>query len=204
MNDNEQAPAATADYPDAAEPARQPIQNDPENSEYLTVDAAARRADVSHSTIRRWIKKGTLLVEQESTRTGFVYRIRADSLSTATKRPPLKVTIRPPPPDQAVPTQENEPKTPPESDANREGETSPPANPDLLVLVRELQDKNSQLSGQLGFAEGKLQAAEEKIRLLEAPPEVVATVEAVAPVEVVEPGPPPPQRRWYWLWLRAT
>jgi len=58
--------------------------------------------------------------------------------------------------------------------------------------VRRLHEENTQLSGQVGFLQAQLQAADKEIKRLQAPHP-----------EVVEPEPPR-RRRWYWLWMRAT
>ncbi len=61
---------------------------------------------------------------------------------------------------------------------------SPPFQVDsnkLVHLVEKLHDENRQLAGQVGFLQAKLQDAQERIKLLEAPREPEPETAAKAP-----------------------
>jgi hypothetical protein len=69
----------------------------------------------------------------------------------------------------------------------------------LLGLVEKLQEENRNLAGQLGFVQAQRQVLEERVKLLEAPPEP-------EPAPASEPEPEAAPRSWWHralAWLRG-
>jgi excisionase family DNA binding protein len=64
--------------------------------------------------------------------------------------------------------------------------------------IDQLGSLNTQLAGQVGFLQAKLQDAEERIRLLEAPKEP----EGETPAPQPEPEQPQADRSPWWQWVR--
>ena len=73
-----------------------------------------------------------------------------------------------------------------------------------LDHIRQLEQEKTQLAGQVGFLQAKLQDAEERIRLLEAPKEPEEAVSTKVETHAPHPGPEPPSepRSPLWQWVR--
>ncbi|MAG37545.1 MAG: hypothetical protein CL878_15015 [Dehalococcoidia bacterium] len=192
MSADDQAPAAI----DA-----QPPTTDDDGT--LSVAAAALHRGVSESTIRRWIKQGRLQVERVQTLQGFVYRIPRTSLDGG--QPPTNG--RRAPYHNAQAAVETSPPAAPSSPPPVTSTPSDTAGPlqDALALIERLHGENSQLSGQVGFLQAKLQDAEEQIKLLQPPPPEPPEIAADGPdsgegAEAEQDTTEEPQRRWWRLW----
>jgi hypothetical protein len=140
----------------------------------LSLTDAAAQLGISERTVIRRIKDGTITGKKIGEGRGGVWRVYLDGLS-----------------DRPAPV----------SDSHRQMSDSvsdtQPASPEVLRLLQLLEDerqdraalvqRNEQLAGQLGFVQAKLQAAEERIKLLEAPKDE----------QVPEPEPEPVKRSWW-------
>ena len=140
----------------------------------VSLDEAAQQLGISDRTVRRRIKEGTLAAYKLETPRGQVWRIYLPGTPADQGMPPRRHGDQDggdlPAPAAVVDTTSV-------SDAN--------TSPELLKaldLIERLQHQhaealeqahreNSQLAGQVGFLQAKLQDAEEQIRLLMAPKE---------------------------------
>lgn len=123
-----------------------------EHVEGLTIKQAAAQLGISPDSVRRRIKSGALEAFRVPTAQGYEWRIA--------------LTHRPPSASRQVggtPTQDAaQLGSAPMQD--RQANTQP-----LVEMVERLHRENMQLAGRVGFLEGKLQDAEQKILALSAP-----------------------------------
>ena len=139
--------------------------------EGLSVQEAAKVLGVHEKTVRHRIRTGELHAVKVPRPQGFEWHVYLDG------RPPEQVEL----PSPQVSVQLDSPT----SHMNR-----PPGqgdNGELVRLVEKLHDENRQLAGQVGFLQAKLQDAQERIKILEAPKD-----ETAAPPEQVK------KRRPWW------
>jgi excisionase family DNA binding protein len=128
----------------------------------LSVQEAAARYGVSEKTIRRRIKSGTLPAFQQPTSQGFEWRVQVDGAAAQVDSMGAQVDGQPvqvPPQTTVQVDSTEEPAAPAAADA---------ALLKSLDMVDRLQRENLELAGQVGFLQAKLQAAEQRILLLEA------------------------------------
>jgi hypothetical protein len=107
---------------------------------------------------------GTLSAFQQPTSQGFEWRVQLDGTSDHLDGQPVQS-----PPQPAVHVDSIEEPSP--------AAVTEPALLKTLDLVDRLQRENLELAGQVGFLQAKLQAAEQRILLLEARPPEVQTVD---------------------------
>ncbi len=110
----------------------------------LTIKEAAQHFGVSERTIRRRIAAGTLRAARVPRPQGYEVFVYLDSTSDNMDEATVNLDEPPVHLDSA-------------------------ALMKALEMVETLQQQNMQLSGQVGYLQAKLQDAEERIRLLEAP-----------------------------------
>ena len=108
----------------------------------------------------------------------------------------LGIRIVPDTPDNPDPPRPEAPDVPDVPD----GQERPDAEAwmRLLAMVETLQERNQVLAGQVGFLQAQRQMLEERVKLLQAPPDVeVAQTQSAAPDL-------PERRPWWhpsrWLW----
>jgi excisionase family DNA binding protein len=143
--------------------------------EGISVQEAAEDLGLNEKTVRRRIHLGQIPAIKVPRPQGFEWRVYLDGipqpiLEAATH--PIHLNTIP----QALKTQMDTPPvqvdTPPvQIDTHLD---TPPIQMDsneLLRLVEKLHDENSQLAGQVGFLQAKLQDAQHQIKLLEGPKE---------------------------------
>jgi excisionase family DNA binding protein len=111
--------------------------------EGLSVKEAALQLGIDEKTVRNRAKAGTLPALKVSRPQGYTWRIFPDGLPAHVDPGDIQVE---PPPTHVDPAP-------------------------LVQLVAQLHVENSQLAGQVGFLQAKLQEATERIMLLEAPKE---------------------------------
>lgn len=68
----------------------------------------------------------------------------------------------------------------------------------LLTLVETLQERNQVLAGQVGFLQAQRQMLEERVKLLQAPPEAEEVEEPHTQEAVAPETPETPERRPWW------
>ena len=143
--------------------------------EGISVQEAAEDLGLNEKTVRRRIHLGQIPAIKVPRPQGFEWRVYLDGipqpiLEAATH--PIHLNTIP----QALKTQMDTPPvqvdTPPvQIDTHLD---TPPIQMDsneLLRLVEKLHDENSQLAGQVGFLQAKLQDAQHQIKLFEGPKE---------------------------------
>ena len=147
----------------------------------LSIAQAAEELGVSTRTIRRFIKAGKLKAELVNGTFGPEYRIQE---IPAELRKGTAVAEK---------EEQSEPSTAPPTSLATEAEIAMPAPPvetpdNILVMLKDLQEKNMMLAAQLG-------AATERIRNLETQVKQIA-----APVVVVTPPTPtaPAVKKSWW------
>jgi len=136
--------------------------------EGISVQEAAEDLGLNEKTVRRRIHLGQIPAIKVPRPQGFEWRVYLDGipqpiLEAATH--PIHLNTIP----QALKTQMDTP--PVQVDTHLD---TPPIQMDsneLLRLVEKLHDENSQLAGQVGFLQAKLQDAQHQIKLLEGPKE---------------------------------
>jgi excisionase family DNA binding protein len=154
--------------------------------EGISVQEAAEDLGLNEKTVRRRIHLGQIPAIKVPRPQGFEWRVYLDGipqpiLEAATH--PIHLNTIP----QALKTQVDTPPvqvdmhldTPPvqmdtQMGSSRVDMDSSPIQMDsneLLRLVEKLHDENSQLAGQVGFLQAKLQDAQHQIKLLEGPKE---------------------------------
>jgi excisionase family DNA binding protein len=143
--------------------------------EGISVQEAAEDLGLNEKTVRRRIHLGQIPAIKVPRPQGFEWRVYLDGipqpiLEAATH--PIHLNTIP----QALKTQVD---TPPVQMDTQMGSShvhmdSSPIQMDsneLLRLVEKLHDENSQLAGQVGFLQAKLQDAQHQMKLLEGPKE---------------------------------
>jgi excisionase family DNA binding protein len=150
----------------------------------MSIADAAEHLAVSERTIRRWIKSGTLQAYQVDTPNGPAWRVQVGGLPLHHPRHDARVDT---PVKGAMSTVDVQGGQTVKGD---EDETSA-----LVTLLEDerrervaLAQRNEQLAGQVGFLQAKLQDAEHKIALLDAPKD--------------EPGEVAERRPWWRFWGR--
>ena len=136
--------------------------------EGISVQEAAEDLGLNEKTVRRRIHLGQIPAIKVPRPQGFEWRVYLDGipqpiLEAATH--PIHLNTIP----QALKTQMDTP--PVQVDTHLD---TPPIQMDsneLLRLVEKLHDENSQLAGQVGFLQAKLQDAQHQIKLFEGPKE---------------------------------
>jgi excisionase family DNA binding protein len=136
--------------------------------EGISVQEAAEDLGLNEKTVRRRIHLGQIPAIKVPRPQGFEWRVYLEGipqpiLEAATH--PIHLNTIP----QALKTQMDTP--PVQVDTHLD---TPPIQMDsneLLRLVEKLHDENSQLAGQVGFLQAKLQDAQHQIKLLEGPKE---------------------------------
>jgi excisionase family DNA binding protein len=162
----------------------------------LSVQEAAEALGVTPKTIRRRIKQGTLQGFKQPTSQGYEWRVRLDGqvdtqgiqVDTHTAEMGRELDTPAPSVGGQVDTQG----------------TAEVALKALAVLeqiehehraeVEQLRRDNQQLAGQVGFLQAKLQSAEERIKLLEAPKDEPEPARDLEP-ELVKRAP------WWKRWI---
>ncbi len=155
--------------------------------EGISVQEAAEHLDLNEKTVRRRIHLGQIPAIKVPRPQGFEWRVYLDGipqpiLEAATH--PIHLNTTP----EALNTQadsspvqvDTQVDTPPvqmntQVDTSRVHMDSSPIQMDsneLLRLVEKLHNENSQLAGQVGFLQAKLQDAHHQIKLLEGPKEL--------------------------------
>lgn len=170
---------------------------------FVTVTQAAELTGAQARTIRRWVAPGLLaarsgpfgrLVDREAVQGLVAERLTAPAASADSGA----VTDRTEPDRSRGPVQSPVLSGPPVSD------------PALVALCDRLSRENVERAGRMGFLQARLQDAEARIRLLEAPVESTPaagdltnhpTEEAVAPHSVAQRTR---RRLWrFWTWRPA-
>ncbi len=128
----------------------------------VSLSEAAKRLDVSERTVLRRIQKGVLPAYKIDTLHGPAWRITLDSAPLDNASPDSAPGAAPVTPAQSVSTDDTSPAAPEFVKVLEMLEAERARND-------HLQHENSQLYGQVGFLQAKLQDAEHKIALLEAP-----------------------------------
>ncbi len=168
----------------------------------LSVQEAAARLELSERTIRRHIKDGSLQAYQRPTSRGYEWRILLDTepvkVDANDRQAGVKVDSQARQEPVKVDTGEEELEAEPVQEA-------PAAELGLLKalelvdrLQREstrLQGENKELYGRAAFFQAKLQAAEERILMLEAQPAEEEPAE-------LEAEPEKPSGSWWRRLLR--
>ena len=170
-----------------------------------SVKEAAARLGLSEKTVRRRIKAGELAASRHATAQGYEWRVHLSG--TADHVPGHDADQVPPQPDQAparaadqVDGVDGSNDQLPGQDGQAAGRvmtTSPPpvgeqALLKALELTDRLQRENMELAGRVGFLQAKLQAAEERLLALSAPP--------VDAGDGTEDAPPPRAGPWWRFW----
>ncbi len=160
----------------------------------LSISEAAARLELSERTIRRRIKDGSLQAFQRPTSRGYEWRILLEA-------EPGQELVNVDRNDRQ--TESKDRQAPVNIDTGAEPAEPPAAKLGLLkaldmveVLQREntrLQEENKQLYGQAAFFQARLQAAEERILMLEARPAEEEQVELEKPSG----------SWWRWLFRRG-
>ena len=191
----------------------------------LTIGQAAAITGLHKNTIRAYIKQGRLAAEVVRGKYGVEYRISRPALAAlAAFVAPLvdgtAVEADGTPPDGApaaagvVSGAESGPSDGPVGDGSgRDSQglpeaTGTPNTPHtlslepLVGLVRQLQEENRNLAGQLGFVQAQLQQAHDTIRLLQAPPPEPAPADdpPIEAVATIREAPPAQPRPWWRFW----
>ena len=122
--------------------------------EGMSVKEAALHLGIDEKTVRTRVKAGTLPALKVSRPQGHTWRVFPDGLPTHVD-PDAVIQVDPPPDSHMGP------------DSSQVDDHVDPAP--LIQLVERLHTENTQLAGQVGFLQAKLQEAQERIRLLEAP-----------------------------------
>jgi len=147
--------------------------------EGISVQEAAEHLDLNEKTVRRRIHLGQIPAIKVPRPQGFEWRVYLDGIPQPTLEPaphPIHLNII----SEALNTQAD--SSPVQVDMHLD---TPPVHMDmhldtppiqvdsnkLLRLVEKLHDENSQLAGQVGFLQAKLQDAQHQIKLLEGPKE---------------------------------
>ncbi len=149
--------------------------------EGISVQEAAEHLGLNEKTVRRRIHLGQISAIKVPRPQGFEWRVYLDGIPQPT------LEAAPHPIHQALKTQVDSSliqvdmhlDTPPiqmdtQMGSSRVHMDSSPIQMDsneLLRLVEKLHDENSQLAGQVGFLQAKLQDAQYQIKLLEGPKE---------------------------------
>jgi excisionase family DNA binding protein len=132
--------------------------------EGISVQEAAEHLDLNEKTVRRRIHLGQIPAIKVPRPQGFEWRVYLDGIPQPTLEPalrPIHLNTIP----EALNTQVD--SSPVQVDMHLD---TPPVHMDsnkLLRLVEKLHDENSQLAGQVGFLQAKLQDAHHQIKLLE-------------------------------------
>lgn len=138
---------------------------------------------VSLNTLRRRVKEGEVTARKIPRKQGYRYEVLMPGTSVAGAEVPGQV------PTGAGGTSQ----VPGE-------QVPPPAAPELLEalrLVDRLTRENYELAGRVGFLQGQLESAKERLLLLEAPKAVEnTTLDEKAPESA-------PQRSWWRFWQRT-
>jgi excisionase family DNA binding protein len=141
----------------------------------LSVQEAALQLGLNEKTVRHQIQLGKLPAVKVSRPQGYTWRIYPDGVPAQVDAdfrdvdsPPTQVGV------QVAPG-------PPYMEPGAK-------DPELIRLVEKLHGENSQLAGQVGFLQARLQSAEERIKLLE-PPKASEPISRVA---------------WWQRWFRQA
>jgi excisionase family DNA binding protein len=121
--------------------------------EGLSVQEAAKLLGIHEKTVRHRIRTGELVAVKVPRPQGFEWQVYLEG------SPPAQVEPSSPQVSDQIDSPSVQLNGPP-----RQGD-----NAELVRLVEKLHDENRQLAGQVGFLQAKLQDAQERINLLEAP-----------------------------------
>ena len=116
----------------------------------LPTAEAAARLGISERTLRERIKAGKIAATKVIDRGNAAYRVFLDAPPAATPAPPLTPVIAPPVTEAAPPAPD-------------------PSLSEFLAFLREKDQTILELAGRCGWLQAQLQAAHERIALLEAP-----------------------------------
>jgi excisionase family DNA binding protein len=148
--------------------------------EGISVQEAAEDLGINEKTVRRRIHLGQIPAIKMPRPQGFEWRVYLHGIPQPTLEPatyslhlntipePLKTQVDTPP--VQVDTHLDTP--PVQMDTHLDTPPVQMDSNDLLRLVEKLHDENSQLAGQVGFLQAKLQDAQHQIKLLEGPKEL--------------------------------
>ena len=114
------------------------------SSQGMTISQAAEKLGVSTRTIRRHIKAGKIKAELVSGPFGDEYRIHDLPMEPPAGKEPVDSTP---------------------------GQTSTRDNDNMLIYIKELQEKNLALAAQFGAASERIKSLESQIKLLSTPKE---------------------------------
>jgi len=155
----------------------------------LSISEVAARLELSERTIRRRIKDGSLQAFQRPTSRGYEWRILLEA-------EPGQELVNVDRNDRQAESKDRQ--EPVNVDTGAEPAEPPAAELGLLkaldmveALQQEntrLQEENKQLYGQAAFYQAKLQAAEERILMLEARPVEEETEQSEPPAELEKPS----------------
>jgi excisionase family DNA binding protein len=158
----------------------------------LSVQEAAMVLGVTPKTIRRRIKQGTLQAVKQSTSQGYEWRVLVNmdgQVDTHTMALPVQEQAHAPATGGQVNTHQDASDV-----ALKALSVLEQVQRDHQVEVEQLRRDNQQLAGQVGFLQAKLQDAQERITMLEAPKDE-------APQAQPEPTPAAPRKRPWWQLL---
>ncbi len=130
-----------------------------EQAEGLTIKQAAAQLGISPDSVRRRIKSGALEAFRVPTAQGYEWRIAPMHQPPSASRQVGGTPTQDAAQLGSAPMQD------------RQADTQP-----LVEMVERLHRENMQLAGRVGFLEGKLQDAEQKILALSAPANPEPTV----------------------------
>jgi len=150
--------------------------------EGISVQEAAEHLHLNEKTVRRRIHLGQIPAIKVPRPQGFEWRVYLHGIPQPTLEAathPLHLNTIPEALNTQVDTPPVQVDTPPvqmdtQIGSSRVHMDSSPMQMDsneLLCLVEKLHDENSQLAGQVGFLQAKLQDAQHQIKLLEGPKE---------------------------------
>jgi excisionase family DNA binding protein len=160
----------------------------------VTIQQAAKMLGIAPNTVRRRIKLGELSAHKVPTAQGYEWRVHlptaGDQLPTNGEQVPTTGSDLPP-----SPVELDVPIAPRVVQGGSPLEPAPPSDAvalRALEMVEQLQQRNLELAGQVGFLQARLQEREDQIRLLTMEHGEPRTVEQ-------EPSPTPvPQKRSWW------
>jgi excisionase family DNA binding protein len=147
--------------------------------EGISVQEAAEHLGLNEKTVRRRIHLGQISAIKVPRPQGFEWRVYLDGIPQPTlEAAPHSIHLNTTP--EALNTQAD--SSPVQVDMQMDTQMGSPrvhmdSSPtqmdsnELLRLVEKLHDENSQLAGQVGFLQAKLQDAQHQIKLLEGPKE---------------------------------
>lgn len=144
----------------------------------LSVSEAAATLNVSERTVRRRIKAGEIVAFQLPTSQGYEWRVQLDGMSEQLPGTPVQVDGAHEEEHPASNPPEAQATAPTESGAGKVDSTAVQLdsrpNPDLqraLELADQFQRQNVELAARVGYLQAKLEAAEQRMLALSAPPE---------------------------------